>query len=112
QGDFVTRGKSNIQTGIKAESAEKAVEQIKAAVTREYGQSVTDAVFANLNTRDLAKDGKGIDVSGLKKVHHAIEQQLSPVSATLFVWKPSDHSSLGHAALQIGQGRTQISAEN
>ncbi|CAM3160191.1 MARTX multifunctional-autoprocessing repeats-in-toxin holotoxin RtxA [Xenorhabdus nematophila] len=111
QGDFVTRGKSNIQIAMKAESAENAVEQVKAAVTREYGQSVTDAVFANLNTRDLAKDGKGIDVSGLKKVHHAIEQQLSPVSATLFVWKPSDHSSLGHAALQIGQGRIQISAE-
>ncbi|PHM39499.1 Autotransporter adhesin [Xenorhabdus mauleonii] len=112
QGDFVTRGKSNIQIAMKAESAEKAVEQLKAAVTKEYGQSVTDTVFANLQPRDLAKDGKGIDVSGLKKVHQAIEQQLSPISATLFVWKPSDHSRLGHAALQIGQGRVQISAED
>ncbi|WP_416776198.1 MARTX multifunctional-autoprocessing repeats-in-toxin holotoxin RtxA [Xenorhabdus budapestensis] len=112
QGDFVTRGKSNIQIATKAESAEKAIEQVKASVTREYGQSVTEAVFSNLNTRDLAKDGKGIDVSGLKKIHQAIEQQLSPISATLFIWKPSDHSRLGHAALQIGHGRIEVSAEN
>ncbi|MDX7987774.1 MARTX multifunctional-autoprocessing repeats-in-toxin holotoxin RtxA [Xenorhabdus sp. 12] len=112
QGNFVTRGKANIQIAMKAESAEKAVEQLKAAVTKEYGQSVAETVFANLQPRDLAKDGKGIDVSGLKKVHQAIEQQLSPISATLFVWKPSDHSRLGHAALQIGQGRVQISAED
>ncbi|WP_319924498.1 MARTX multifunctional-autoprocessing repeats-in-toxin holotoxin RtxA [Xenorhabdus littoralis] len=111
QGDFVTRGKSNIQIAMKAESAENAVEQVKAAVSREYGQPMADTVFANLQSRDLAKDGKGIDVSGLRKIHQAIEQQLSPVSATLFVWKPSDHSRLGHAALQIGQGRIQISAE-
>ncbi|REF28905.1 RTX toxin RtxA [Xenorhabdus cabanillasii] len=112
QGDFVTRGKSNIQIATKAESAEKAIEQVKASVTREYGQSVTEAVFSNLNTRDLAKDGKGIDVSGLKKIHQAIEQQLSPISATLFIWKPGDHSRLGHAALQIGHGRIEVSAEN
>ncbi|MBD2797923.1 MARTX multifunctional-autoprocessing repeats-in-toxin holotoxin RtxA [Xenorhabdus sp. 18] len=112
QGDFVTRGKSNIQIATKAQSAENAVEQIKAAVSREYGQPIADAVFANVQARDLAKDGKGIDVSGLRKVHQAIEQQLSPVSATLFVWKPSDHSRLGHAALQIGQGRIQVSAED
>ncbi|WP_319938238.1 MARTX multifunctional-autoprocessing repeats-in-toxin holotoxin RtxA [Xenorhabdus littoralis] len=111
QGDFVTRGKSNIQSAMKADSAENAVEQVKAAVSREYGQPMADTVFANLQSRDLSKDGKGIDVSGLRKVHQAIEQQLSPVSATLFVWKPSDHSRLGHAALQIGQGRIQISAE-
>ncbi|WP_323854280.1 MARTX multifunctional-autoprocessing repeats-in-toxin holotoxin RtxA [Xenorhabdus koppenhoeferi] len=112
KGDFVTRGKSNIQIALKAKSAENAVEQIKAAVSREYGQPIADAVFANVQARDLAKDGKGIDVSGLRKVHQAIEQQLSPVSATLFIWKPSDHSRLGHAALQIGQGRIQISAED
>ncbi|MDE9482109.1 MARTX multifunctional-autoprocessing repeats-in-toxin holotoxin RtxA [Xenorhabdus bovienii] len=112
QGDFVTRGKSNIQIAMKAEGTEKAVEQIKAAVTREYGQEVAETVFSNLKSRDLSKDGKGIDVSGLRKVHKAIEQQLSPVSATLFVWKPSDHSQLGHAALQIGQGRVQVSAED
>ncbi|MDC9589998.1 MARTX multifunctional-autoprocessing repeats-in-toxin holotoxin RtxA [Xenorhabdus sp. XENO-10] len=112
QGDFVTRGKSNIQISAKAESAEKAVEQVKAAVTKEYGQSVVDSVFSNLPASELSKDGKGIDVSGLTKIHQAIEQQLSPVSATLFVWKPSDHSRLGHAALQIGQGRTQINADN
>ncbi|MBD2822529.1 MARTX multifunctional-autoprocessing repeats-in-toxin holotoxin RtxA [Xenorhabdus sp. 42] len=112
QGNFVTRGKSNIQIAMKAESAEKAVEQLKAAVTKEYGQSVAETVFADLQPRDLAKDGKGVDISGLKKIHQAIEQQLSPISATLFVWKPSDHSQLGHAALQIGQGRVQISAED
>ncbi|MDC9580144.1 MARTX multifunctional-autoprocessing repeats-in-toxin holotoxin RtxA [Xenorhabdus sp. PR6a] len=112
QGDFVTRGKSNIQIAMKAQSAQNAVEQIKATVSREYGQPIADAVFANVQAHELAKDGKGIDVSGLRKVHQAIEQQLSPVSATLFVWKPSDHSRLGHAALQIGQGRTQINAED
>ncbi|MBD2813618.1 MARTX multifunctional-autoprocessing repeats-in-toxin holotoxin RtxA [Xenorhabdus sp. Flor] len=112
QGDFVTRGKSNIQIATKAESAENAIEQVKASITREYGQSVTETVFSNLNARDLAKDGKGIDVSGLKKIHQAIEQQLSPISATLFIWKPSDHSRLGHAALQIGHGRIEVSAEN
>ncbi|WP_187653017.1 MARTX multifunctional-autoprocessing repeats-in-toxin holotoxin RtxA [Xenorhabdus sp. PB62.4] len=112
QGNFVTRGKSNIQIAMKAASAETAVEQIKAAVSREYGQSVAENVFATLQSRDLSKDGKGIDVSGLRKIHQAIEQQLSPVSATLFVWKPSDHSRLGHAALQIGQGRIQLNAED
>ncbi|AOM40843.1 MARTX multifunctional-autoprocessing repeats-in-toxin holotoxin RtxA [Xenorhabdus hominickii] len=112
QGNFVTRGKSNIEIAAKAESAEKAVEQIKAAVTKEYGQSVSDAVFSDLTSHKLSKDGKGIDVSGLRKLHQAIEQQLSPVSATLFVWKPSDHSRLGHAALQIGQGRVEINVEN
>ncbi|MDF4535580.1 RTX toxin RtxA, partial [Vibrio parahaemolyticus] len=47
----------------------------------------------------------------LNKVHQAIEQHLSPVSATLYIWKPSDHSALGHAALQIGQGRTQLEGQ-
>ncbi|PHM37719.1 MARTX multifunctional-autoprocessing repeats-in-toxin holotoxin RtxA [Xenorhabdus innexi] len=112
QGNLVTRGKSNIQINVKAERAEKALEQIRASVAKEYGQSVAEAVFSDLTSRDLAKDGKGIDVAGLKKVHKAIEQQLSPVSATLFIWKPSDHSRLGHAALQIGHGRIEISAEN
>ncbi|OTA18699.1 RTX cytotoxin [Xenorhabdus beddingii] len=111
QGNFVTRGQSNIQIAMKTESAEKAVEQVKSAITKEYGQSVADTVFSNLSAPELSKDGKGIDISGLRKVHQAIEQQLSPVSATLFVWKPSDHSRLGHAALQIGQGRVQINAE-
>lgn len=108
QGNFVTRGKSNIQIAMKTESAEKAVEQIKAAVSNEYGQSVAENAFATLQPHELSKDGKGIDISGLRKIHQAVEQQLSPVSATLFVWKPSDHSQLGHAALQIGQGRIQI----
>ncbi|GIB78530.1 RTX protein [Vibrio cholerae] len=66
---------------------------------------------ANLSAKDLAKDGKGIDIAGLNKVHQAIEQHLSPVSATLYIWKPSDHSALGHAALQIGQGRTQLEGQ-
>ncbi|MDR0219282.1 MAG: MARTX multifunctional-autoprocessing repeats-in-toxin holotoxin RtxA [Enterobacteriaceae bacterium] len=112
QGNFVTRGKNNIQIAAKIASGENALEQVKTAVTQEYGQSIAETVFANLTPRELAKDGKGIDVSGLKKIHQSIEQQLSPVSATLFVWKPSDHSRLGHAALQIGHGRTEVSAEN
>ncbi|MBN8157110.1 hypothetical protein J0J30_24245, partial [Vibrio vulnificus] len=36
---------------------------------------------------------------------------MSPVSATMYIWKPSDHSTLGHAALQIGQGRTQLEGQ-
>ncbi len=67
--------------------------------------------FAGLSAKDLAKDGKGVDIAGLNKVHQAIEQHLSPVSATLYIWKPSDHSALGHAALQIGQGRTQLEGQ-
>ncbi|WP_350304919.1 MARTX multifunctional-autoprocessing repeats-in-toxin holotoxin RtxA [Photorhabdus viridis] len=70
-GDFVTRGKANINQ--KVESADKAVEQVKAAVIKEYGQDVSDAVFSNLKASDLSQDGKGIDVSGLRKIHQAIE---------------------------------------
>ncbi|MDB6370394.1 MARTX multifunctional-autoprocessing repeats-in-toxin holotoxin RtxA [Photorhabdus bodei] len=111
-GDFVTRGKANIHINQKAESSDKAVEQVKAAVIKEYGQDVSDAVFSNLKASDLSMDGKGIDVSGLGKIHQAIEQHLSPISATLFVWKPSDHSELGHVAMQIGQGRAHINTDD
>lgn len=109
--NFVTKGKGNITNIDQLGGSEAVLEKVKSAVSNEYGQTVTDTIFAGLSVKDLAKDGKGIDIAGLKKVHLAIEQHLSPVSATLFLWKPSDHSALGHAALQIGQGRNQISAD-
>ncbi|EYU16353.1 MARTX multifunctional-autoprocessing repeats-in-toxin holotoxin RtxA [Photorhabdus aegyptia] len=77
-GDFVTRGKTNIYINQKAESSDKAVEQVKAAVIKEYGQDVSDAVFSNLKANDLSQDGKGIDVSGLRKIHQAIENISTP----------------------------------
>ncbi|WP_051225689.1 membrane-targeted effector domain-containing toxin [Photorhabdus temperata] len=77
-GDFVTRGKANIHINQKAESADKAVEQVKAAVIKEYGQDVSDAVFSNLKASDLSQDGKGIDVSGLRKIYQAIENVSTP----------------------------------
>lgn len=109
--NFVTKGKGNITNIDQLGGSEAVLEKVKSAVSNEYGQTVADTIFAGLSVKDLAKDGKGIDIAGLKKVHLAIEQHLSPVSATLFLWKPSDHSALGHAALQIGQGRNQISAD-
>lgn len=111
QGDFVTKGKGNPANIDLLGSSEAALEKVKSTVSHEYGQTVADTIFAGLSAKDLAKDGKGIDITGLKKVHLAIEQHLSPVSATLFLWKPSDHSALGHAALQIGQGRNQINTD-
>ncbi|MDX7987768.1 MARTX multifunctional-autoprocessing repeats-in-toxin holotoxin RtxA [Xenorhabdus sp. 12] len=107
-GDFVTRGKFSVQIG--KDTAGVGLEQVMAAIRREYGQEVTNAVFSQLTPYDLAKDGKGIDVAGLKKVHRAIEQHLSPVSATLYIWKPSETSTIGHSALQIGQGRVLLGA--
>ncbi|PQQ22702.1 MARTX multifunctional-autoprocessing repeats-in-toxin holotoxin RtxA [Photorhabdus hindustanensis] len=77
-GDFVTRGKANIHINQKAESADKAIEQVKAAVIKEYGQDVSDAVFSNLKASDLSQDGKGIDVSGLRKIYQAIENVSTP----------------------------------
>lgn len=109
--NFVTKGKGNITNIDPLGGSEAVLEKVKSAVSNEYGQTVADTIFAGLSVKDLAKDGKGIDIAGLKKVHLAIEQHLSPVSATLFLWKPSDHSALGHAALQIGQGRNQINAD-
>ncbi|EOE4703705.1 MARTX multifunctional-autoprocessing repeats-in-toxin holotoxin RtxA [Vibrio cholerae] len=110
-GDFVTKGKGNLANIDLLGSREAVLEKVKLTVSNEYGQTVADTIFAGLSAKDLAKDGKGIDIAGLKKVHLAIEQHLSPVSATLFLWKPSDHSALGHAALQIGQGRNQINTD-
>ncbi|HDZ9500209.1 TPA: MARTX multifunctional-autoprocessing repeats-in-toxin holotoxin RtxA [Vibrio cholerae] len=110
-GEFVTKGKGHLANIDLLGSREAVLEKVKLAVSNEYGQTIADTIFAGLTAHDLAKDGKGIDIAGLKKVHLAIEQHLSPVSATLFLWKPSDHSALGHAALQIGQGRNQINTD-
>lgn len=110
-GDFVTKGKGNLANIDLLGSREAVLEKVKLTVSNEYGQTVADTIFAGLSAEDLAKDGKGIDIAGLNKVHQAIEQHLSPVSATLYIWKPSDHSALGHAALQIGQGRTQLEGQ-
>ncbi|ELY5180240.1 MARTX multifunctional-autoprocessing repeats-in-toxin holotoxin RtxA [Vibrio cholerae] len=110
-GDFVTKGKGHLANIDLLGSREAVLEKVKLTVSNEYGQTVADTIFAGLSAKDLAKDGKGIDIAGLNKVHQAIEQHLSPVSATLYIWKPSDHSALGHAALQIGQGRTQLEGQ-
>ncbi|EKF9174137.1 MARTX multifunctional-autoprocessing repeats-in-toxin holotoxin RtxA [Vibrio cholerae] len=110
-GDFVTKGKGNLANIDLLGSREAVLEKVKLTVSNEYGQTVADTIFAGLSAKDLAKDGKGIDIAGLNKVHQAIEQHLSPASATLYIWKPSDHSALGHAALQIGQGRTQLEGQ-
>ncbi|BER94689.1 hypothetical protein VNVC001_10100 [Vibrio cholerae] len=110
-GEFVTKGKGHLANIDLLGSREAVLEKVKLTVSNEYGQTVADTVFAGLSAKDLAKDGKGIDIAGLKKVHLAIEQHLSPVSATLFLWKPSDHSALGHAALQISQGRAQLEGQ-
>ncbi|HFG2430853.1 TPA: MARTX multifunctional-autoprocessing repeats-in-toxin holotoxin RtxA [Vibrio cholerae] len=110
-GEFVTKGKGHLVNIDLLGNSEAVIEKVKLAVSNEYGQTIADTIFAGLTAYDLAKDGKGIDIAGLKKVHLAIEQHLSPVSATLFLWKPSDHSALGHAALQIGQGRNQINTD-
>lgn len=110
-GDFVTKGKGNLANIDLLGSREAVLEKVKLTVSNEYGQTVADTIFAGLSAKDLAKDGKGIDIAGLNKVHQAIEQHLSPVSATLYIWKPSDNSALGHAALQIGQGRTQLEGQ-
>ncbi|WP_341851914.1 MARTX multifunctional-autoprocessing repeats-in-toxin holotoxin RtxA [Vibrio vulnificus] len=110
-GDFVTKGKGNLANIDKLGGSDAVLEKVKAAVSHEYGQVVADTIFAGLSANDLAKDGKGIDIAGLNKVHQAIEQHMSPVSATMYIWKPSDHSALGHAALQIGQGRTQLEGQ-
>ncbi|MGR2950788.1 MARTX multifunctional-autoprocessing repeats-in-toxin holotoxin RtxA [Vibrio vulnificus] len=110
-GDFVTKGKGNLATIDQLGGSDAVLEKVKAAVSHEYGQAVADTIFAGLSANELAKDGKGIDIAGLNKVHQAIEQHMSPVSATMYIWKPSDHSTLGHAALQIGQGRTQLEGQ-
>ncbi|ELQ2336475.1 MARTX multifunctional-autoprocessing repeats-in-toxin holotoxin RtxA [Vibrio vulnificus] len=110
-GDFVTKGKGNLANIDQLGGSEAVLEKVKSAVSNEYGQAVAGTIFAGLSANDLAKDGKGIDIAGLNKVHKALEDHLSPVSATMYIWKPSDHSALGHAALQIGQGRTQLEGQ-
>lgn len=110
-GDFVTKGKGNLANIDQLGGSDAVLDKVKVAVSHEYGQAVADTIFAGFSANDLAKDGKGIDIAGLNKVHQAIEQHMSPVSATMYIWKPSDHSTLGHAALQIGQGRTQLEGQ-
>ncbi|MBU2707586.1 alpha/beta fold hydrolase [Zooshikella marina] len=88
---------------------ETAFAQVRALVTAEYGEAVADKVFSELTAETLSHDGNGIDIRGLKQVHLAIERQLSPTSATLFVWLPHGEN-VGHAALGIGQGRVQLSS--
>ncbi|WP_084720279.1 MARTX multifunctional-autoprocessing repeats-in-toxin holotoxin RtxA [Vibrio neptunius] len=110
-GDFVTKGKGNLAKIDQLGGSDAVLEKVKASVSHEYGQAIADSIFAGLSANELAKDGKGIDITGLNRVHQALEQHMSPVSATMYIWKPSDHSALGHAALQIGQGRTQIDAQ-
>lgn len=109
--NFVTKGKDNLQGQDKLISGKNAIEHVKSAVEKEYGAEITHQVFSQFTDNELAKNGQGIDLSGLKKIHRSIEQLISPIGATLYIWKPSKHSSLGHAALQIGSGRLQLDSE-
>ncbi|MGV8003181.1 MARTX multifunctional-autoprocessing repeats-in-toxin holotoxin RtxA [Photorhabdus temperata subsp. temperata] len=110
-GDFVTRGKANIHINQKAESADKAVEQVKAAVIKEYGQDVSDAVFSNLKASDLSQDGKGIDVSGLRKIYQAIENVSTPSgsqSKNHDVAKKNLFQEVGYTIFDIKAGGKQL----
>ncbi|CCN86051.1 putative Adenylate cyclase [Vibrio nigripulchritudo SFn27] len=111
-GNIVTRGKGNVTQVDVSFNGQDVVDRVKASVAKEYGQSLAEEVFTQLTSKDLAKDGKGLDISGLQNIHRSIEQAISPFSATLYVWKPSEHSRLGHTALQIGQGRTHVKPED
>ncbi|MCW7547488.1 MARTX multifunctional-autoprocessing repeats-in-toxin holotoxin RtxA [Photorhabdus sp. APURE] len=110
-GDFVTRGKANIHINQKVESADKAVEQVKAAVIKEYGQDVSDAVFSHLKASDLSNDGKGIDISGLRKIHQAIEN-VSALSGSQskdhHVEKKSLFQEVGYAIFDIKADGKQL----
>lgn len=112
KGNFVTKGKDNLQGQDKLISGKNAIERIKSSVTKEYGAEIANQVFNQFTENELARNGRGIDLSGLKKIHQAIEQQMSPISSTLYIWKPSKHSRLGHAALQIGSGRLQLDSDS
>ncbi|WP_157683054.1 cycle-inhibiting factor, partial [Burkholderia ubonensis] len=92
----------------RARQAEAALAEVKRRVVNEYGDEVATAIFAELADKKLARKGQGIDRDGIEQVHRAIERHFSADSATLFVWLPSEHSRLGHAALQIGTGRTVL----
>ncbi|WP_449592748.1 C80 family cysteine peptidase [Photorhabdus tasmaniensis] len=110
-GDFVTRGKANIHINQKAESADKAVEQVKAAVIKEYGQDVSDAVFSNLKASDLSNDGKGIDIFGLRKIHQAIEHVSIPSgsqSENHDVAKKNLFQEVGYTIFDIKAGGKQL----
>ncbi|MEY0159926.1 hypothetical protein AB7W30_25880, partial [Providencia manganoxydans] len=93
-------------------SGKEVIERVKNAVEKEYGAPIANKVFSQFANNEFAENGEGIDVSGLKKIHRAIERELSPHSATLYIWKPSNHSNLGHATLQIGQGRLLLNTED
>lgn len=111
-GNFVTKGKNNLQNQDKLISGKNAITSIKRLVEKEYGSEITNQVFNQFTENEFARNGHGIDLSGLKKIHQAIEQQVSPISSTLYIWKPSKHSRLGHAALQIGSGRLQLDSDS
>lgn len=111
-GNFVTKGKNNLQNQDKLISGKNAITSIKRLVEKEYGSEITNQVFNQFTENEFAQNGHGIDLSGLKKIHQAIEQQVSPISSTLYIWKPSKHSRLGHAALQIGSGRLQLDSDS
>ena len=110
-GNFVTKGKNNLQNQDKLISGKNAIASIKRLVEKEYGSEITNQVFNQFTENEFARNGHGIDLSGLKKIHREIEQQVSPISSTLYIWKPSKHSRLGHAALQIGSGRLQLDSD-
>ncbi|WP_243208940.1 MARTX multifunctional-autoprocessing repeats-in-toxin holotoxin RtxA [Proteus mirabilis] len=111
-GHFVTEGKNNLQGKNRLTSGKEVIERVKNAVEKEYGAPIANKVFSQFANNEFAENGEGIDVSGLKKIHRAIERELSPHSATLYIWKPSNHSNLGHATLQIGQGRLLLNTED
>lgn len=110
-GSFVTKGKNNLQNQDKLISGKNAIASIKRLVEKEYGSEITNQVFNQFTENEFARNGHGIDLSGLKKIHREIEQQVSPISSTLYLWKPSKHSRLGHVALQIGSGRLQLDSD-
>ncbi|WP_099074824.1 MARTX multifunctional-autoprocessing repeats-in-toxin holotoxin RtxA [Proteus alimentorum] len=111
-GNFVTKGKNNLQNQDKLISGKNAIASIKRLVEKEYGSEITNQVFNQFTENEFARNGHGIDLSGLKKIHREIEQQVSPISSTLYIWKPTKHSRFGHAALQIGSGRLQLDRNN
>src|SRR5699024_5502795 len=103
---------NNLQGKNRLTSGKEVIERVKNAVEKEYGAPIANKVFSQFANNEFAENGEGIDVSGLKKIHRAIERELSPHSATLYIWKPSNHSNLGHPTLQIGQGRLLLNTED
>ena len=48
-------------------SQDITLERLQSAVEKEYGTSLSDSVFTEASAKQLAKDGNGVDVSGLKE---------------------------------------------